>query len=696
MKTKLEKLLYLSSKFTASTDSDDSIYIEGYASTVDRDRQGDIIPMSAWTQGLKNYLKNPIILAYHNHQMPIGKMVEHKVTDQGLWIRAQIPAEVGDVYKLVKKGILSAFSVGFRVRDADYDHASESFLIKDLELHEISVVSVPANQNTLFSLAKAFDTAEDFESFKQQFAPKESAKKLDTPTPAKSTTNEEWDMDPKDLEKMLADAAAKAAEQTAKAVLEAQQKAAEDAKRKEAEEEMLQAKIKAAVSAATPAPVVQTVDTGAERLLSDIEKRLEDQATEHKTALEGLEAAIREKAKELEVLQNKSGELEALQRSRMQFTDPQGPDISYADKEKAVLISKILRRPMQDTKFGKMVLEKAAASFGGAARGPVNATTNMQELWETEISTTLESEMRRQLVVAGTIPTTAMSNPVMRIPVNPDTGDDADWVIGAGASEKLAYSASTSSGTAQTHALKEVVLTAYKLATKEFIAFEEDEDSLIPVLPLVRDALSRRMAKSLDKAMLVGGGTSGGSVVAAVAAQTIASPIKGLASYDSAAAAPAVTISIGGATPKLTVLKVMEARKNLGAWGLNPSELIIFVTTQGYYELLEDTNFLTVDKAGPNATILTGQIGSIGNTPVLVSPSFPAFTGAAGAPAADNATAVIFNPRNFLVGTHRGMRLDSDDEVVNQRSVLVASMRVGMTQLSTVDGAGAVAIRYVA
>ncbi|NCZ48187.1 MAG: hypothetical protein EBX59_11635, partial [Betaproteobacteria bacterium] len=116
MKTKLEKLLYLSSKFTASTDTEDSIYIEGYASTVDRDRQGDVIPMSAWTDGLKNYLKNPIILAYHNHQMPIGRMIDHKVTDQGLWIRAQIPSEVGDVYKLVKKGILSAFSVGFRVR----------------------------------------------------------------------------------------------------------------------------------------------------------------------------------------------------------------------------------------------------------------------------------------------------------------------------------------------------------------------------------------------------------------------------------------------------------------------------------------------------------------------------------------------------------------------------------------------------
>jgi len=691
MKTKLEKLLYLSSKFTASTDSDDSIFIEGYASTVDRDRQGDVIPMSAWTQGLKNYLKNPIILAYHNHQMPIGKMVEHKVTDQGLWIRAQIPAEVGDVYKLVKKGILSAFSVGFRVRDADYDHASESFLIKDLELHEISVVSVPANQNTLFSLAKAFDTAEDFESFKQQFAlaPKASAKQLDTPRAAKSTTNEEWDMDPKELEKLLADAAAKAAEQTAKAVLEAQTKAAEDAKRKEAEEEMLQAKIKAAVNAVAPtAPVIQTVDTGAERLLADVEKRLEDQANEHKSAIENLQAAIKEKAKELEQLQNKSGEIEALQKSRMQFTEPKHDDVSYEDKEKAVLISKIMRKQMHETKFGKQLLEKAAASFG-AYGGTTGSARLPDQRWEEEVSTNIQNEMRRQLVVTPTIRSIAMAQPVMKIPVNPEAGE-ATWVIGAGASERLVYNTSASSGDAVVHQLKEVTLTAYKLATKEYIAFEEDEDVLLPILPLVRDAMARRMAKSVDKAMLLG-------------AAGAADPIKGLATYDPALGtsgdptAPLVTISLAGnadstgavTSKKFTVAKAMEARRNLGAWGLNPSELIMFVSTQAYYELMEDSNFLTVDKAGPAATLFTGQVGSVGNTPVLVSSMFPAAT-------AGNPAAVIFNPMNFMAGTHRGMRVDSDDEVINQRSVLVASMRIGLTQLSTVDGQGVVAVRYIA
>ena len=45
------------------------------------------------------------------------------------------------------------------------------FIIKDLELLEISVVAVPANQDSLFSLAKGFDSDKDFDEFKKQFLP---------------------------------------------------------------------------------------------------------------------------------------------------------------------------------------------------------------------------------------------------------------------------------------------------------------------------------------------------------------------------------------------------------------------------------------------------------------------------------------------------------------------------------------------
>ncbi|MFZ9610917.1 MAG: hypothetical protein ACO294_09480, partial [Methylococcales bacterium] len=56
----------------------ESIYIEGYASTVDIDRSGDVVPKSVWEKGIQNYLKNPIILAQHDYDDPIGRMTDYK------------------------------------------------------------------------------------------------------------------------------------------------------------------------------------------------------------------------------------------------------------------------------------------------------------------------------------------------------------------------------------------------------------------------------------------------------------------------------------------------------------------------------------------------------------------------------------------------------------------------------------------
>ncbi len=69
------KVLFLNSSFIKSTISDgktDSITIEGYASTTDIDRQGDVVPVSVWEKGIQNYLKNPVILAYHDHSEPVS------------------------------------------------------------------------------------------------------------------------------------------------------------------------------------------------------------------------------------------------------------------------------------------------------------------------------------------------------------------------------------------------------------------------------------------------------------------------------------------------------------------------------------------------------------------------------------------------------------------------------------------------
>ena len=86
---------------------------------------------------------------------------------------------------------------------------------------------------------------------------------------------------------------------------------------------------------------------------------------------------------------------------------------------------------------------------------------------------------------------------------------------------------------------------------------------------------------------------------------------------------------------------------------------------------------------------MTGQIGAVGNTPVLVSAEFDA-------KAAGAAGAICYHPGNFLVGNQRGLRVDTQDLVETQRRVMVASLRTGMTQVTTNLGGAVSTLRYVA
>lgn len=153
------------------TEDGGDILIKGYANTITKDRAGDVIPADTWrsSNALSNYMKNPILLAFHDHKLPIGEVTELNITENGLEVVARVVKSApANVYGLIKDGILKAFSVGFRILDADYEHEKGIFLIKDLELLELSVVSVPCNQDSIFSLEKSL-SMKDYTELKSQF-----------------------------------------------------------------------------------------------------------------------------------------------------------------------------------------------------------------------------------------------------------------------------------------------------------------------------------------------------------------------------------------------------------------------------------------------------------------------------------------------------------------------------------------------
>ncbi len=139
---------------------DDERVIEGIASTPSPDRVGDIVePM-----GAKFSLPMPLLLD-HNHEQNVGQVTFAKPTKAGIPFRAKIESddEPGEVktlldkaWKLVKKGLRSAVSIGFTIDD--YEVMKDGgWRIKQWSWLELSLVTIPANAEATIDRIKSID-----------------------------------------------------------------------------------------------------------------------------------------------------------------------------------------------------------------------------------------------------------------------------------------------------------------------------------------------------------------------------------------------------------------------------------------------------------------------------------------------------------------------------------------------------------
>lgn len=149
-------------------DDTGDLFIEGFASTTHVDRTDEIVESSSFKRTLKDFLKNPILMLNHGMtekgRVGVGKVVEAEIREgKGLWVKAFISKAEDELRIKIKEGIYKAFSFGFRILDSHIDKIAGKAIrkITNLELLEVSVVSIPANRRALFSVAKAFEFGTD-------------------------------------------------------------------------------------------------------------------------------------------------------------------------------------------------------------------------------------------------------------------------------------------------------------------------------------------------------------------------------------------------------------------------------------------------------------------------------------------------------------------------------------------------------
>jgi HK97 family phage major capsid protein/HK97 family phage prohead protease len=136
--------------------------IRGTATTPAVDRMGDVI------EPLGVSFKNPLpLLLYHDSRQPVGTVTFEKPTAKGIEFQAHIPSideppslkdRVDTAWASVKAGLLKGVSVGFRSLEESFNKETDGFRFIKTEVLELSLVSIPANQQASIHTLKQFDT----------------------------------------------------------------------------------------------------------------------------------------------------------------------------------------------------------------------------------------------------------------------------------------------------------------------------------------------------------------------------------------------------------------------------------------------------------------------------------------------------------------------------------------------------------
>lgn len=136
---------------------------EGYGSIFgNKDSDDDIVVPGAFAASLADWSSKgrlPALLWQHNMNEPIGIYTEMKEDEQGLYVKGRLLIDDDPLAKRAhahaKAGSLGGLSIGYHLKDWEYSSEKEAWLLKELELWEVSMVTFPANTEARISNVKS-------------------------------------------------------------------------------------------------------------------------------------------------------------------------------------------------------------------------------------------------------------------------------------------------------------------------------------------------------------------------------------------------------------------------------------------------------------------------------------------------------------------------------------------------------------
>jgi HK97 family phage major capsid protein len=226
----------------------------------------------------------------------------------------------------------------------------------------------------------------------------------------------------------------------------------------------------------------------------------------------------------------------------------------------------------------------------------------------------------------------------------------------------------------RTPATRKITLSAVKFAVMALLSREYEEDSLIAAIPHLQSELVDYIGGDLEDAIVNGDTTAPHMDSDTTDADD---PRKAWIGLRKAAIAATKT---DGANAALTAAMLRVNRKKMEQYGVRGDQLAHIVSMAGYNQLLADTATLTLEKYGPQAVVLTGELAKVDGVPVIVSQYVRQDLNATGVHdgvTTNRTVALTVNRRGWFFGNRRDMTVQVLTEAFadSDQDGVIASVR---------------------
>lgn len=653
-------------------------YIEGYASTKSKDRGGNIVLPEAFEKAMQDYMTNPINFYMHDWcTEPVGKVVDHRIDDRGLWVKIYVSETADKIRKLIEEDILKGLSIGYRPLTVEYqekDTPDEIRIIKELILYEISIVNIPMNKETLFTQAK--DIGINLETLilapggipdagaqaKESGMPPElkdvnpelkalQVKVDETNNRLKGLTDEVagvTKLEPR-LGQIISDLVKTNQESTA-AFKEMIGKAYDNFFKRYDEKTADDEKKKAPRKLIWDDPSLLSVD------MTNLKgAKIRDPYEFHVKVMNkdfhGLPDNQLRAFKELQLLNDR---LYTAHWFGKMYGDP-GFSIKglqlYSDFNR--LKNEFLKA--MDTETAAEGLEWVAVGY----------------------SSRLFEKIQPELKVAGMFETLPMPMPSIHLPT--DMSEDTGYLIPQNlhdVADKIR---------ALTPPTSEVTLTCKKFGARIVVSTEMIEDSIVAILPRIERKLIRALARAIETSYINGDDTATHMDSNVTNSWDARKAYKGLRKYAKAASSET---DLGTYNAEA----VRNLRKGMVDYGVNPSDLVHIISLSEYINMLSLKDAAgnhvvsTLQAWGPDHTFRKGTLGIFDGSEIIVSPFVGTNLNASGVYDGVTMTKTVHitvNTEGFVGGERRITKVGEKDDIETDQKITVVTSRRGFVKVAS-------------